>query len=248
MTNSFRQKYAIVLGASSGIGRGIARRLLADGWFVALAARRASLLKELCEEYPQQTLAMVIDVDAADAPECLEALIRKLKTVDLYVHASGIGKQNQQLDRMVEQATVTTNALGFTNMIDTVFQHMAVNGGGQIAAVTSIAGTKGLGAAPSYSATKAFQNVYLEALQQLSNMRKLKIHLTDIRPGFVDTPLLAEGKYPMKMEAGYATDLMVRAIYRRKHVVVVDWKYCVLTFFWRWLPHCLWRRLRIATK
>ena len=189
MTNSFRQKYAIVLGASSGIGRGIARRLLADGWFVALAARRASLLKELCEEYPQQTLAMVIDVDAADAPECLEALIRKLKTVDLYVHASGIGKQNQQLDRMVEQATVTTNALGFTNMIDTVFQHMAANGGGQIAAVTSIAGTKGLGAAPSYSATKAFQNVYLEALQQLSNMRKLKIHLTDIRPGFVDTDL-----------------------------------------------------------
>ena len=93
-------------------------------------------------------------------------------------HASGIGKQNPNVDAEIELRTVNTNGMGFTRMIDAAFGYMVKHGGGHIAAITSVAGTKGLGMAPSYSAAKAFQNTYLQALEQLANMRKLHISFT----------------------------------------------------------------------
>ena len=83
--------------------------------------------------------------------------------------------------------------------MDTAFDYFRKQGGGHLAAISSIAGTKGLGAAAAYSASKRYQNTYLDALAQLSRMQRLDIRITDIRPGFVDTPLLREGKYPMLM-------------------------------------------------
>ena len=117
---------------------------------------------------------------------------------------------------------------------------------GHIAAITSIAGTKGLGPAPSYSATKAMQNVYLQALEQQANARGLKIRFTDIRPGFVDTDLLSgDFHYPMMLKPDNVARQIVKAIDNKRHVVVVDWKYAILTALWRRLPRALWRHLKI---
>ena len=80
-------------------------------------------------------------------------------------------------------------------MVNTAFHYFARQGKGHIAVISSIAGTKGLGIAPAYSATKRFQNTYIDALEQLAYMQKKKaIHFTDIRPGFVKTDLLNDGK------------------------------------------------------
>ena len=176
------RKNAIVMGASSGMGREVALLLLADGWQVGVAARRADALEQLRKQYPEQVTVAVIDVTDTAAGEQLTALAERMGGMDLYFHASGIGKQNPNVDAEIELRTVGTNGMGFTRMIDAAFGYMAKHGGGHIAAITSVAGTKGLGMAPSYSATKAFQNTYLQALEQLANMRKLHITFTDIRP------------------------------------------------------------------
>jgi len=84
-------------------------------------------------------------------------------------------------------------------MIGCAYRYFANKGGGHIACITSIAGTKGLGPAPAYSATKAMQNTYLQALEQLAACKHHNIHFTDIRPGFVATPLLKDDKYPLLM-------------------------------------------------
>ena len=121
-------------------------------------------------------------------------------------------------------------------------------GGGHLAAISSIAGTKGLGAAAAYSASKRYQNTYLDALAQLSRMQRLDIRITDIRPGFVDTPLLREGKYPMLMRPEKVAARIVRALEQRKRRIVIDRRYAVLVFFWRLIPEWLWERLPIRTK
>lgn len=240
-------KRAIVVGASSGIGREVARLLLAEGWDVGVAARRTILLEELKSEFPERVITSCIDVTEDMAVQKLHDLIGQLGGVGLFFYASGIGKQNMQLDTDTEERTVMTNSLGFVRMIDAVYNYMSVHQGGHIAVITSIAGTKGLGAAPSYSATKALQSTYIEALEQQARLRRLNIRFTDLRPGFVDTELLGKGKkYPMLMRTEVVVRQIVNAINSRKSVCVIDWRYRVLTFFWRLIPRYLWVRLKIS--
>ncbi len=234
------------MGASSGMGREVSKLLLADGWHLGIAARRVERLRELEREFPGHIVVQQIDVTDARASQQLLELIDLVGGVDLYFHASGIGKQNMNLLEDIENQTVQTNGIGFARMIGTVYRYMAAHQGGHIAVISSIAGTKGLGAAPSYSATKAFQNTYIQALEQQANMRGLNISFTDIRPGFVDTPLLGDEKhYPMLLKPERVAEDIVKAIRRKKHVLVIDWRYRILTFFWRLIPNALWRRLRV---
>lgn len=233
------EKHAIVIGASSGIGREVAKRLMADGWKVGVAARREEKLREL-----KASATECIDVTQDDATVLLHRLIESLGGMDLFFYASGIGKQNRKLNEDIELNTVQTNALGFTRMIGEAYRYFAMHGGGHIAAISSIAGTKGLGPAPSYSATKAMQNVYLQALEQQANMRDLNIRFTDIRPGFVDTDLLSgDFHYPLMLNPKRVADDIVQAINKKKHIQVIDWKYRILTAMWRRIPRWLWRRL-----
>ena len=168
--------------------------------------------------------------------------------IDLYFHAAGVGWQNAALDATKEMRTLLTNGVGFTQMVGEAYRYFAECGGGHIAVISSIAGTKGLGAAPAYSGTKAFQNVYVQALEQQAHMRHLPIRFTDIRPGFVRTDLLGDGQsYPMLMEPRLVARAIVRAIDRRRHVCVIDWRYRVLTFFWQLIPDALWRRVSVHT-
>ena len=241
-------KRAIIVGASSGMGLEVAKLLLADGWKIGIAARRVDKLNSMKAENEEMIEVAQIDVTQSDAPERLLDLIGRLGGVDLYFHASGIGKQNPELDMQVELNTVETNAMGFTRMVDSIFGYMAENGGGHIAVISSIAGTKGLGPSPSYSATKAFQNNYIEALEQLSNTRKLGITFTDIRPGFVDTALLAGGNYPMLMRPERVARSIVKAVKAHRHVKIIDFRYRVLVFFWRLIPRFIWRRLRLVNR
>ena len=236
-----KEKRAIVIGASSGIGREVAKLLMEQGWTVGVAARRVDKLEEL-----HATAVEPIDVTHEDATTRLQALINRLGGMDLFFYASGIGKQNRELKEDIELATLQTNGLGFTRMIGEAYRYFAQQGFGHIAAITSIAGTKGLGPAPSYSATKAMQNVYLQALEQQANARGLKIRFTDIRPGFVDTALLSgDFHYPMMLQPERVAKEILDAINHHRHIRVIDWKYRILTAIWRRIPRCLWRQMKL---
>ena len=239
---------AIVIGASSGIGREVARLLISEGWTVGVAARREAMLQDL-----GATAIACIDVTAEDATQRLRRLIEDTGGMDLFFYASGIGHQNRQLREDIEISTMQTNGLGFTRMIGEAYRYFAerqeqdgTKEWGHIAAITSIAGTKGLGPAPAYSATKAMQNVYLQALEQQAHQRGLRIRFTDIRPGFVDTALLkGDFHYPMMLQSKNVAREIVSAINAHNHIRVIDWRYRLLTAFWRRIPRCLWRRFRL---
>ena len=238
LVSKAQQKRAAV-GASSGIGLEVARLLAKRGWAVGVAARRLEQLAEF-------DVAARIDVTDEDAGEHLQQLIGRLGGIDLYFHASGIGKQNRELHEDVELRTMETNAVGFTRMVGTVYRYMAGHGGGHIAVISSIAGTKGLGPAPAYSATKAMQNTYIEALEQLANAQQLNIRFTDIRPGFVDTDLLNDGRrYPLLLDKVKVAKEIADSIDKNRHIRVIDWRWRIVTFAWRLIPRFLWRHFKL---
>lgn len=143
--------------------------------------------------------------------------------------------------------TVQTNAVGFTRMVLSAYQWFADNAQrGRIACITSIARTRGLGAAPAYSATKRYQSHYLECLAQLASMRRLPIAITDIRPGFVATDLIAGSHFPLQLSAEHVAADIVSAVERGKKVVTIDWRYRLLVAAWRMIPRWAWIRLRFV--
>ena len=239
-------KKVIIIGATSGIGREVALIYIAQGWKVGVAGRREAELEALRSAYPEQVSAQALDVTKEDAPQKLQALIEQVGGMDVFLLSSGIGKQNPTLETGLELTTAATNVEGFIRMTNAAFHYFEQQGHGHLAVISSIAGTKGLGAAPAYSATKGFQNIYMDALDQLARMKKLNIRFTDIRPGFVATPLLNnQKKYPMLMDTPIVALDIVSAIEKKKRVAIIDWKFRLLVGFSRLIPKWIWLRLPV---
>lgn len=239
----------IIIGATSGIGLAAARLLRSEGAKLGVAGRRVDRLAAFAAEEGAAVAYKALDVTEPSAPKKMEELAEELGGVDLIMLVAGIGSQNMGLNPEIELQTAVTNVVGFTRMIDAAFAYFKARGGGHIAIVSSIAGTKGLGAAPAYSATKRYQNTYVQCLAQLSTMTAGRsVTFTDIRPGFVDTALLKGGKYPLLMKPENVARIAVRAIRKKKRVVVIDWRYRLLVWGWKLIPDFLWERLTIKTK
>ena len=240
---------AIIIGATSGIGLEVAKVLAAKGWQVGIAGRRQELLQQLQRKNLNIVATECIDVTKPDATERLQTLIGKTGGMDLYFHSSGIGYQKTKLDMELELATVETNAVGMTRMVGAAFHYFEEHPEqkGQIAVISSIAGTKGLGAAPAYSATKRFVNHYLECLTQLCHIRGLRnISIHDIRPGFVRTALISGSNYPMQLNPAKVAQQIVSGLEHGRTIITIDWRYRLLVFFWRLIPRWLWVRMRIS--
>lgn len=251
------------MGATSGIGQEVARLLAANGYEVGIAGRREERLVQMAQATPGIVTHRQIDVTKEDAPTELYKLIEELGGMDIYFHSSGIGWENVALDADKELKTVETNGVGFVRMVSAAYNWFAeqradeakqrAEGDEQragdkerkarIACITSIARTRGLGAAPAYSATKRMQAHYLECLSQQARMRHLNIGITDIRPGFVATDLIAGSHFPLQLKAEDVARTIVRAIERGSEVVTIDWRYRLLVAAWQLIPRWLWVRL-----
>lgn len=251
------------MGATSGIGQEVARLLAANGYEVGIAGRREERLVQMAQATPGIVAHRQIDVTKEDAPAELHKLIDELGGMDLYFHSSGIGWENVALDANKELKTVETNGMGFVRMVSAAYNWFAeqradeakqrAEGDEQrasskerkarIACITSIARTRGLGAAPAYSATKRMQAHYLECLSQQARMRHLNIGITDIRPGFVATDLIAGSHFPLQLKAEDVARTIVRAIESGSEVVTIDWRYRLLVAAWQLIPRWLWVRL-----
>lgn len=240
-------KRIVIMGATSGIGLRVAEIFAKAGWLVGIAGRKEKVMRKLQSEYPDRIRYGQINVNDADAGTRLRDLISRLGGMDIYFHVSGICYENEALVTDHDTATAETNVVGFTRMVDTAFRYFRSHGKhGRIAAITSVAGTNGIGELASYSASKKYQQTYLTALDQLSRMQGLDISFTDIRPGWIDTPLLIPDRiYPMSMSLDYAVVRIIRAIIARKRVCVVDWRWDLLVGAWKLIPDRLWERLPI---
>ena len=236
------------MGASSGIGMAVAEALASRGVKVGLAARHTTALRALKEKYSDNVEYESIDITHNDAPRKLNELIDRVGGMDIYFHVAGIGYSNQSLDPHCEAEIIATNAAGFARMLSAAYGYFRDNDRkGQIVAVTSVAGTNGIGEMAAYSASKKCAQTYMVALEQLANSKKVDITFTDIRPGWIRTPLLDSDKeYPMEMTLEYVVPQIIRAIVKHPRVAYIDARWGALCSAWKMIPDRVWSRLNVS--
>jgi len=191
---------AILVGASSGIGAALAHQLADQGYSLALLARRIDMLNSLCDEINQKAgkpLARAYPHDVCDydtVPALLQTILADLGGVDLFIYNSGIslpaGLKKFDFDK--DRRTLEVNFLGalaWLNPVAAMFQSLE---SGQIVGISSVAGERGRVGNPSYNASKAALTSYLEALR--NRLTRFGVHVLTVKPGFVDTSLLAGAK------------------------------------------------------
>ena len=238
-------KKVVIMGASSGMGYGVAEALASRGVKVGIAARHTEPMKALKEKYPEYVEYAKIDITKPEAVDQLFDLVEKLGGMDIYFHVAGIYYENLYLDPEIDVKVVDTNCAGFARMLSSVYRYFRDNKKkGQIAAITSGAGTRGIGRLAAYSSSKKFGQWYMDALEQVSNAEKSGVVFTDIRPGWVRTPLEnADRNYPMNMSVEYVVPKIIKAIVRKYRVAVVDWRWSIFTGVWRSIPQAIWTRM-----
>ncbi len=237
-------KQAVIIGATSGIGRGLAERLAAAGWRVGAVGRREALLRKLAENAPANILYVVADVTHPAA--CLEALLElvgRMGGMDLCVVCSGAGELNPSLDFALEEPAIETNVHGWTAVVDWAYRRFESCGGGRLVLVTSVGGLRGSCAAPAYNASKAYQINYAEGLRQRAVKSASGVRVTEIRPGLVDTAMAkGEGLFWV-MPVDRVVDQTLRAVFRGRRIAVVTRRWRLVAWLLRWLPESLYLRL-----
>ena len=237
-------KNAIVIGGTSGIGRGLAKKLIENGWTVAITGRRIDLLESIKEESNNQILTLEHDVtEVSSSDKKIESLFGKLKTVDLLIVASGVSELNQELDWEVENKVIQTNVNGIAKVYQFVFSKFKEQGYGHLVGISSIAAIRGNRLCPSYSASKAFQANYLESLRCIVKNEKLNIKITDVQPGLVDTPMAkGEGLFwvaPVKK----AVNQIFSGIFKGKRKIYVTKRWSFIALIMKLLPSWIIEKL-----
>jgi len=237
-------KKAIIVGATSGIGKGLAELLVENGYFVGITGRRTALLAALKNKNPEQFFIKTFDIsDTENNTLHLEELTEALGGLDLLIISSGTGELNENLDFKLEEQTIATNVEGFTAIADWTFNYFQKQKSGQLVAISSIGGLRGSRQAPAYNASKAYQINYLEGLKQKASKLKLPIIITDVRPGLVDTDMAkGEGLFWVA-PLDKACRQIYRAIKRRKKVAYVTKRWCLIAMIFKILPGFLYERI-----
>jgi len=241
--NLSKMKKAIVVGASSGIGKELAINLSNSGYRTGITGRRIELLKQLKTSNPENFIIKTFDItNTENSIICLEELVTELGGLDLLIISSGTGDLNDTFNFEMEKPTIETNVTGFTNIADWCYNYFEKQNSGHLVAITSIAGLRGAKAAPAYNASKAYQIKYLEALRQKAVSTKKEITITDIRPGFVDTPMAkGTGLFWVATPAKAAKQIMT-AIIKRKKIAYITKRWTYAAFAFQIIPDFIFNR------
>jgi short-subunit dehydrogenase len=237
-------KRAIVVGATSGIGHGLAKLLANNGYKVGITGRRSELLDTLKSQNPDSFFVSVFDItNTTIISASLEALTKELGGLDLLVISSGTGDINEKLDFEIEKRTIDTNVSGFTCIADWAFNYFEKQKSGHLVTISSIAGLRGSKGAPAYNATKAYQINYLEGLRQKAKKSNQEIFVTDLRPGFVDTAMAkGEGIFWMA-PIEKAVQQIFNAIKRKKKVAYITKRWWLIAFILKRIPRWIYDRM-----
>lgn len=237
-------KKAIVVGATSGIGKGLAKILTENNYLVGITGRRNELLSALKKERPNLFITNTFDITNFQlTTKSLNELTKELGGLDLIVISSGTGDLNDNLDFETEKRTIDTNVLGFTNIADWAFDYFMKQKSGHLVAITSIGGLRGSRQAPSYNASKAYQMNYVEGLRQKVKKLNLPVALTDIRPGLVETAMAkGEGLFWV-MPVEKATNQIFHAIKKKKKIAYITKRWLLIATVIKLLPGFIYERI-----
>ncbi len=234
----------VIIGASSGIGKALFEKYASEDNRIGIVGRRANLLDDLCLKYPSKTISAKADItNLEEVDRAINALHKEMEYIDLAILCSGIGDINAKLDYAIERSTIDTNVVGWTFVIDLFYNIFEQQGHGHLVAITSVGGLRGEPMAPAYSASKAYQINYMEALRKKAFKNGGHIIVTDIRPGLVDTSMAkGEGLFWV-MPVEKVASQIIEAICKKKSKAYVTRRWHILAIINKNLPFFLYKRM-----
>ena len=234
----------VIIGATSGIGKALFEKYANENNRIGIIGRRAHLLDKLYQKYPSKTIPTKADIiNLEEIEQAINALHKEMEYIDLAIVCAGTGEINATLDYAVERPTIDTNVVGWTFVIDMLYHIFERQGCGYLVAITSAGGLRGEPMAPAYSATKAYQINYMEALRKKAFKNGGHIIVTDIRPGLVDTAMAkGEGLFWV-MPVEKVANQIITAIRKKKSKAYVTRRWHILAITNKNLPFFLYKRL-----
>ena len=228
---NWKNKTVFLTGASSGIGAGLAVALAKQGAVLGLLARRKELLDKLrkeCEKVGGTARVFAYDVTNEDAVlAAVEEFVHEFEHIDVLIANAGIGGNNAETRAMQPLAVkkvIDINLMGAVNSVHAVLPGMLKRGSGQIVAISSLAGFRGLPRSAAYSASKAGMTAFFESVRL--DVKHQGVDVTIIQPGFIKTPLTSgrEARMPFIMELDDAIPLFLKAIEKKKRFAAFPWQ------------------------
>jgi short-subunit dehydrogenase len=243
-------KVVFLTGASSGIGEGLAVALAKRGAVLGLLARRKELLEDLAGRCTAAGgKARVFDVDVTDEAAVAAAadeLRSEFGHIDILIANAGIGGNDEETRNYVPHAVkrvIDINLMGAVNAVHSVVPQMVARGEGQVVAISSLAGFRGLPKSAAYSASKAGMTAFFESLRL--DVQHKGVAVTIIQPGFIRTPLTSAraNKMPFLMELKDAIPHFLRAIEKRKKFAAFPWQLATIVRAGKFMPTWLYDRI-----
>lgn len=246
----WKNKVVFLTGASSGIGEALAIAMAERGAIVGLLARREELLKDLaekCNTAGGKARIFACDVVETQAVQNAADTFRaEFGHIDILIANAGIGGNNRETRDLQPDAVkkvIDINLLGAANSVHAVLPQMLGRGSGQLVAISSLAGFRGLPKSAAYSASKAGMTAFFESVRL--DVQHKGVAVTIIQPGFIKTPLTAGrgNNMPFLMELEDAVPLFLSAIEKKKKFAAFPWQLATVVRAGRIFPAWLYDRI-----
>ena len=235
-------KKVIIIGATSGIGRELAKIYATSNCLVGVTGRRKDLLDSLRNQFPDYILTECFDVTGTSNIDHLKNLLQQLGGMDIFIFNSGYGEPDKTLNWAIDRQTTLTNVNGFVEMANFAFNYFSMQGYGQIAGISSIASIRGNSYAPAYSASKAFMSNYLEGLHMKAAKLKMAISVTDIQPGFIKTKMAKGNKQFWVASVEKAAQQIFSAIHHKKRRAYITKRWWLIAKLMKWMPYWIYKK------
>lgn len=237
-------KKVFILGGASGMGRRLVELLLEEGCAVCVSDYNKDAIEEFKSDKGGSVSFIQHDIRDVDrSKDVLSDADSALSGIDLIIITAGISELNSHLEWDLDAALIDTNVKGVSRIYALAFNYFREKGGGHLVGLSSLAAVRGNRSTPSYSASKAYQANYLEALRCISKQKKLNIDVTDIQPGFVDTSLMKGKNLFWVATVDKASRQILKAIKRRKKKAYITKRWAIVAFLYRNIPSWLLEKL-----
>ena len=250
MNDFWKSKVVFLTGASSGIGEALAIEMAKRGAVLGLVARREEMLRELaakCEAAGAKARVLPCDVVDADAVQKAADVLRgEFGAIDILIANAGIGGNNSEtrnLEPAAVKKVIDINLIGAVNSVAAVLPQMLEKESGQLVAISSLAGIRGLPKSAAYSASKAGMTAFFESVRL--DVQSKGVSVTIIQPGFIKTPLTSgrANKMPFLMELSDSMPLFLNAIEKRKKFAAFPWQLATFVRAGRIFPAWLYDKI-----
>lgn len=238
-------KFAIIVGASSGMGRELATKLAESGCKVAAIARRIDRLEELQSQFPQQIIPIQHDVTDFDSvPTVFQDATNKLGGLDLVIYASGVMPEVgfHEFNFKKDKSMIDVNLLGAIAWINVAAERMENTRHGSIVAIGSVAGERGRSGQPAYNTSKAALHTFMEAIR--NRIARHGIKVVTIKPGPTETEMTADLHLKGAMNASDAAEKILQLSSKTgEHFLKPT--HAIAFFIIRNFPSWLFRKLKV---